>query len=762
MNNHITGDQSVVEMLSILLIDRNPDDAKLIRTLLKRAGGLLSGQSHFELTSTTGFEQGLFQAASKKFAAILLDLETADGDFARIEELYVQSPHTPILVLASVDGQAAVHQALQNGAQEYIVKNSLDAANLGTLIQHAIARQHAIQGLIDGRQHLEDVLSNVAEAMISVNAEQKIILFNKVAEQIFGYSADEVLGKSLDLLLPHRFITAHQNHVRVFGQEDVKERRMAHRREIYGQRKDGTEFPVAAGISKFDRQGQTVFTAIVEDITERQRHEANRALLATIVETTDDAILSKDLDGIIQSWNRGAEKLYGYSANEIIGKPINIHLPPDRPHEVKQILERIKRGERVEHFETVRIKKNGDPVDVSLTVSPVFDQETRIVGASSIEHDITERKEFEAKLQRQLRRMMALREIDRAITASFDVHVTLNVFLDQITTELNVDAAAVLLINPYSRMLEYAVSRGFRRDTILRSQLRIGEGYAGRVALERKMINVPDLPNTPDIPGQLRSFVDEGFKSYFGAPLIAKGQCKGVLEVFNRESITPKAEWLDFLQMLAGQAAIAIDSASLFNELQKSNAELMLAYDTTLEGWSHALDLRDRETEGHTQRVTEKTMQLVRVLGIRDEELVHIRRGALLHDIGKMGIPDSILLKPSSLNDNEWKIMRQHPIYAYEMLSPIDYLRSALDIPYCHHEKWDGQGYPRGLKGEQIPLSARAFAVVDVWDALRSDRPYRAGWSKDLVWEHIRSETGKHFDPHVVSVFEGIASNGNG
>ena len=153
-----------------------------------------------------------------------------------------------------------------------------------------------------------------------------------------------------------------------------------------------------------------------------------------------------------------------------------------------------------------------------------------------------------------------------------------------------------------------------------------------------------------------------------------------------------------FWKRFAGQAAIAIDNAQLFENLQHSNAELVLAYDTTIEGWSHALDLRDKETEGHTQRVTEMTLRLAKAMGIDEAELVHIRRGALLHDIGKMGVPDNILLKPGELTEEEWGSCTQHPQLAYDLLSPIAYLRPALDIPYCHHEKWDGTGYPRGLE----------------------------------------------------------------
>ncbi|MEJ5315282.1 MAG: HD-GYP domain-containing protein, partial [Anaerolinea sp.] len=228
---------------------------------------------------------------------------------------------------------------------------------------------------------------------------------------------------------------------------------------------------------------------------------------------------------------------------------------------------------------------------------------------------------------------------------------------------------------------------------------------------------------------------------------------KGVLEVFLRQPRSLDREWFDFFQTLAGQIAIAVDNATLFQELQRSNTDLILAYDETIEGWSRALDLRDRETEGHSRRVTELTLKIARAMGMSEEQLVHVRRGALLHDIGKMGVPDAILLKPGALTDEEWRIMRQHPTLAFQMLLPIQYLRPALDIPYCHHEKWDGTGYPRGLKGEQIPLAARIFAVVDVWDALRSDRPYRPAWSVERTLAFIQEHAGTHFDPRVVEVF---------
>ncbi len=193
--------------------------------------------------------------------------------------------------------------------------------------------------------------------------------------------------------------------------------------------------------------------------------------------------------------------------------------------------------------------------------------------------------------------------------------------------------------------------------------------------------------------------------------------------------------------------------SDLLQSLRQANLELNQAFDATIEGFARALDLREGETQGHTSRVTEMALNLARALGIHEEDLVHIKRGALLHDIGKMGIPEEILKKPGELGPEEWVVIHMHPQYAYDLLSPIPFLYPALDIPYCHHEKWDGSGYPRGLNGELIPFAARIFAVVDVWDALTSSRPFREAWPAEKARDHIRSQAGKHFDPLVTRAF---------
>ncbi|HEX9014274.1 MAG TPA: GAF domain-containing protein, partial [Anaerolineaceae bacterium] len=302
--------------------------------------------------------------------------------------------------------------------------------------------------------------------------------------------------------------------------------------------------------------------------------------------------------------------------------------------------------------------------------------------------------------ERRLARITALRTIDQAITSSLDLNITLNILLDEVTTQLSTDAAAIFLLDPQTQNLEFGAGRGFRTGLFERSHTLLGMGYAGRAALERAPVLVTDLRTAEPDPNRENMISEEGFITCFTTPLTAKGGVAGVLQVYHRSPFSPSSDWLEFFAALAGQAAIAVDSWQLYDNLQRSNQQLMLAYNATIEGWSAALDLRDKETEGHSRRVTEITLRLARAVGGFDEDdLLRIRQGALLHDIGKMGVPDDILLKHDDLNDDEWKTMRKHPEYAYQLLSPIVYLRKAMDIPYSHHERWDGSGYPQGIKG---------------------------------------------------------------
>jgi putative nucleotidyltransferase with HDIG domain len=310
-----------------------------------------------------------------------------------------------------------------------------------------------------------------------------------------------------------------------------------------------------------------------------------------------------------------------------------------------------------------------------------------------------------------------------------------------------------LMLREANGELTVRMARGIAQVNLEEETFKVSRTIVRKVAESGDPVLTTNAQNDPRFGGQV-SIAAYHLRSILCAPLKIKNDLIGVLYVDNRahSGIFQESD-LILISAFADQAAVAIDSARLFEDLQQSHRELEKAYQATLEGWVRALDLRDKETEGHTQRVTKLTERLARSMGVNGDALVHITRGALLHDIGKMGIPDSILLKPGDLTEEERGLIRKHPIYAYEMLSPIEFLRPALDIPYCHHERWDGTGYPRRLKEREIPFAARIFPVIDVWDALISNRPYRKGIPHDEVRERIRAESGKHFDPLVVEAF---------
>ena len=352
----------------------------------------------------------------------------------------------------------------------------------------------------------------------------------------------------------------------------------------------------------------------------------------------------------------------------------------------------------------------------------------------------------------ELARLYALVDVGKVINSSLDLTTVLNEVMDTIISLTGAERGFLMLSSRNSE-LEFRVARNMARETLEEEEFKISSTIAHRVAEQGEPVLTTNAQEDPRFTGQ-HSVAIYNLRSILCVPLKVKGLVTGLIYADNRvRSGAFTQRDLNILTAFANQAAVAIENARLFNDLQRSNFELAQAYDITLEGWARALELRDQETEGHTRRVTELTVRLAKSMGFEGEELNHIRRGALLHDIGKMGIPDRILLKPGKLTEAEQEIMKRHPVYAYEMLEPIEKLRPALDIPHCHHEKWDGSGYPDGLQGRDIPLAARIFAIVDVWDALCSDRPYREAWPAEKVRAYLREEADKHFDPQVVDAF---------
>jgi PAS domain S-box-containing protein/putative nucleotidyltransferase with HDIG domain len=507
------------------------------------------------------------------------------------------------------------------------------------------------------------------------------------------------------------------------------------------------------------------YEGTVQDISARRRTEdalrESEEQLRTIFDAAAVGIARVDMDGRLSRTNSAFQNMLGFTAEELHGTALaRLNHPDDASANLQwqwDLQEGIRDGYQVEKRYACA---DGSSLWANLTMSLVRDGAGRPLFAIAVVEDITQSRQAQQKilalnrhLEERVEYIAALHQIDLAIMSSSNIGETLELVLEQVRAQLGVDAAAVLTCDPETEDLFYAAGSGLHQSVSSLPAQAVGFGPAGRAARQRETIDLSHLTWTPEVFADVPLLASERFAAYWAVPLVAKGMLKGVLEVFHRSPLLPDAGWRERLDILAGQAAIAIDSAAMFQDIQRSHQEMMEAYDATIEGWGRALDLRDQETEGHSRRVTDLSERLARALNVGDADLVHIRRGALLHDIGKMGVPDRILLKTDNLTPTEWRVMRRHPQDAYDMLSPIAFLRPALDIPYSHHEKWDGTGYPRGLRGEEIPLAARLFALVDVWDALRADRPYRASWPEARVLDHIRSLSGTHFDPHIVAVF---------
>jgi PAS domain S-box-containing protein/putative nucleotidyltransferase with HDIG domain len=623
-------------------------------------------------------------------------------------------------------------------------------------LANGVAERLAQKTLEESEARYRALAHSAKDAFITSDFAGTIVGWNPSAERIFGYTEAEIRGQPVSLLLTQAYSDLHQHGVEKMHVDGLTIMN-GDAIEGEGRRKDGSIFPLELSLSAWEIREGHFYTAIIHDITARKQAEANLHLRSAALTAAANAILITNREGIIEWANPAFTTLTGYTMQEAVGKnPRELIKSGQHDHAFyKSLWETILAG-KVWQGELTNRRKNGEYYFEEMTITPLQGNHGEANYFIAVKQDITLRKQADDRNRRQLQRLAALHTIDAAINGSLDLNLTLHIVLRETLTQLNVDAATILLINPALHTLEFAAGIGMQTDGTQHPNLRVGDGLAGQAAMNRQVIHIPNLLTSDTKFTNLPEFLSEQFVGYCVVPLIAKGEVYGVLEVFKRSVLSlpnEEDEWMYFLETLAGQAAIAVDNVHLFDNLQRANIDLFMAYDATIEGWSRAMDLRDEETEGHTQRVTKLTEALARAVGFSETDLIHLRRGALLHDIGKMGVPDDILLKPGVLTDEEWKIIRRHPVFAYEMLSPIKYLHPALDIPYCHHEKWDGTGYPRGLKGEEIPLSARLFAVVDVWDALTNDRPYRDAWPKEKTLAYINDQSGKHFDPQVVQAF---------
>lgn len=633
----------------------------------------------------------------------------------------------------------------------------------------AVSLQQAEEARSTSEQRLANILQNGSEAIVSLNDQLQIIVFNKGAEQTFGYKSEQVIGSPLTILMPDPPGRDQDLFFEMLAR--LVERPNGHspeRYEFFWRNSQGRLFPAEASMSWMKANGGKIYTIFLSDITQRLKtteelRESRRALSTLLSNLPGMAYRARDHAGrwAVEFASEGAYELCGYTPDELSIEQPEIYFriihPDDTARVDREIQQAIELRQpyrtiyriRTKHGKEKWVWEQGRLVSSPGAGEPVLE---------GLITDITERREVEHKVEQQNTRLKTLRIMDMAITELLDLQSILNTLVEQIHTQMQADAVMVLLFTP-TRRLEYAAGIGFRSTKVLNFQCALGIGLIGQAALIRRQLSCSEIRTAEDAPSISESFKDEGFIDCIASPLVSKNELKGMLVIFHRSEFAINAEWSEFLAALSDQAAIAIDNATLYEQSRRSNTELMLAYEETIEGWASALELRDQETEGHSRRVVGLTISLARAMGMPEEELIHIRRGAILHDIGKMGVPDSILQKPGPLSADEWEKMRLHPIYAFRLLSTIPFLRPALDIPFSHHERWDGSGYPRGLRGNEIPIAARIFAVIDVWDALRSRRPYRGALPDDEVKRYLQAQAGKEFDPKVVECFLALLKN---
>ena len=770
---------------TVLVVDDEVRNRKLLRDLLVFHGYTVceaeNGQQALQVVETTPLD------------VVLLDVMMPGLDGFEVCRQIKADPATsqlPVLLVTALSERSDRLRGIEAGADDFLSK-PIDLGEINLRVRNAVATRRLRrelareEGLHASEARFRSLIENSGDMLFLLDPDSTIRYVSSSVRRTTGFLAEQLISQPyFELVHPDDLDELKTMFRRVLCRpgnlSDAKVTRLRHVDGLWHYH-EGT----CANLLEDPFVKALVINS--RDVTQRQQHEVELLVIAGLSQALRSAVTRAEMLPIIM--NQTINLLHVDSANLELLDPNTGDSVTAAVHGkcTPPLGQRIPRGSGLDSY----LLENGKPYlnnDLqneprllepspigdtrsaagvpmiaqgqligSLWIgrnSPINEDEVRLLSAMS---DISANALYRAILHEQTRQHLeqitALREIDSAIASSLDLRFTFNILLVHAIEQLKVDAADIYLLNPHLQSLEFSASRGFTRHSNEHVHLKIGDSQAGRAVRERSLVFISNLAALEESIQNPSRLAGEGFMTYHALPLSAKGEVNGVIEVYHRTPFTHDAGWLSLFETIAGQAGIAIDNARLFEGLQQSNIELFMAYDATIEGWSRALDLRDKETEGHTQRVTEMTEKLATSMGVSREELVHIRRGALLHDIGKMGVPDHILLKPGQLTPEEWVSMRKHPQHAYDMLVPIEYLHQALDIPYCHHEKWDGTGYPRQLVGEQIPLSARIFSVVDVWDAVTSDRPYRPAWTKERAVEHIRAGSGTHFDPIVVESF---------
>jgi PAS domain S-box-containing protein/putative nucleotidyltransferase with HDIG domain len=647
-------------------------------------------------------------------------------------------------------------------------------------------RKKADESLRESESSYRGLFNSVAEAIYIQDRDGRFLDVNEGAINMYGYSREEFIGRT-----PAFLAAPGKNDLDAIN--DALQLAFAGKLqqfEFWGLRKNGEIFPKDVRVYKGTYFGQDVVIALAQDITARKQAEQalqrrlkeitilhNLARASILVNTIDEVVElvtqevgnsfypdnfgvlfldeSKKILRVHPSYRGITENIPEYVHPEkSIAGPVAVSGKPRRIADVKLEPNYVEATADIRSELCVPIKAGEQIIGVINAESKQLDffseddERLLLTIASQMAIAIERIRLFNSERERR-QEAETLRDATAALSTSLDLDHVLKSILTSLKQVVPYDSASVFMLE--EDRMRITSAHGFKNpEEIIGQTFPANDTLFQEVLKNRRPIFLEDAQLDPRFNHWGETIHIHGWMS---VPLITRGEVIGIITLDNRKKSAYNQEAGALAQAFGHQAAAAIENARLFEGMQRSLEELNLAYESTIEGWSKAMDLRDRETEGHTLRVTQMTTTLAQAMGITGEDLVHIRRGALLHDIGKMGVPDRILLKPDRLKEDELVLMRRHPQYAYDMLSPVSYLHPALAIPYSHHEHWDGNGYPQGLTGEEIPLAARLFAIVDVWDALTSDRPYRPAWTRQEAMNYILELSGKQFDPNVVKKF---------
>jgi len=607
---------------------------------------------------------------------------------------------------------------------------------VSTQVAMAIDRRQSEQALIYSQRRSELLVEASTDGILLESLDGRILDSNEVAETMYGYTHEEFLNLNVMDLVSPSFLLEKPNYVEwELDHGDLLS-------DIPNIRKDGSIFPVEVSTRLANIENQKYAVAYIRDITERKKVEQaileSEEKFRTLAQTAAAGIFIYKKGPFVYV-NPMWTEITGFSEDEL-GRMnfLDMVTTSSKDQVEKYYQERLQNDTSVKRYETQILTKSGQKKWVDITTSGIlYEGEQAFIGTAV---DITDRKQKENELE-----MVA--KISEALRVAMTRDEIRPTVLREVMNFLEIDGALISTIERGKdlKYLDRAMGCWSPLDMMT---MKVSEGLTGYIIITGKTYVNNHASHDPHFafPEYLTNL-----SSVAGVPLITKGETIGALLVGSAHILSDNE--IRLLKTIGDMTASAIHRSDLYEQTSLQAYELKQAYDATLEGWAHALELRDKETQGHSLRIANMTIKLAKHMGYKPEDLENVRRGALLHDIGKMGVPDTVLLKPGSLTEDEWTLMRKHPEYAREMLIDLPYFKDAIDIPYCHHEWWDGSGYPRGLKSTEIPLVARIFAIVDSWDALISDRPYRKAWSKRDALSHIIDQSGNHFDPDVVNAF---------